>query len=205
MDQEAGRACLRRVVPPLSPDDCGSASTPCCDAQRARSRRADVVEATAGRCVPATIPGSHEQADDRARQDELNVRREATGAMPAAPAVKELAAVRTQPGKDVLAIGRGSRCGPKRGRIERHMAECEQRQTEEAAANLEATIGDVLMRHPITGQVQRRTEGEGGEPRACQRTQRSTPSRHGERRSRVVRSGPAPSPLFAVLRRVPGR
>jgi hypothetical protein len=118
--------------------------------------------------------GSHEQADDRARQDELIVRREATGAMPAAPAVKELAAVRTQPRKNVLEIGRGSRCGPKRGRIERPMAEREQRQTEEAAANLEATIGDVLVRHPITGQMQRRTEGEGGEPRACQRTQRST-------------------------------
>jgi hypothetical protein len=118
--------------------------------------------------------GSHKHADDRARQDELNVGREATGAMPAAPAVKELAAVRAQPGKDVLEIGRGSRCGPNRGRIERPMTECEQRQTEEAAANLEATIGDVLMRHPITGQVQRRTEDKGGEPRACQRTQRST-------------------------------
>jgi len=118
--------------------------------------------------------GSHEQADDRAREDELNARREATGAMPAAPAVKELAAVWTQPGKDVLEIGCGSRCGPKRGRIERPMAEREQRQTEEAALDLEATIGDVLVRHPITGQMQRRTEGEGGKPRACQRTQRST-------------------------------
>ena len=118
--------------------------------------------------------GSHEYADDRARQDELNVRTEAAGTMPAAPAVKELAAVRTQPRKDVLEIGRGSRCGPKRGRIEQSTAEREQRQTEKAAANLEATIGDVLVRHPITGQMQRRTQAESGEPRARQRTQRST-------------------------------
>jgi len=48
-----------------------------------------------------------ENPDDRARQDELNVGAEATGAVPAAPAVEELAAVRTQPRKDVLEIGRG--------------------------------------------------------------------------------------------------
>jgi hypothetical protein len=118
--------------------------------------------------------GSDEQADDRARQDELNVRTEVTGAMPAVPAVKELAAVRTQPRKDVLEIGRGSRAGSERGRIERPTGQREQSKTEEAAADLEATIGDVLVRHPITGQMQRRTEGQGGEPRACQRTQPST-------------------------------
>jgi hypothetical protein len=93
--------------------------------------------------------------------------------MPAAP-VEELAAVRTQPRKDVFEIGRGSRGGPKRGRIERPTAEREQRESEEAAVSLEATIGDVFVRHPITGQMQCRAEGEGGEPRACQRTQPST-------------------------------
>jgi hypothetical protein len=52
------------------------------------------------------------RADDRARQDEVNVRTVATGAMPAALAVKALAAVRPQPRQDVLEIGRGSRGGP---------------------------------------------------------------------------------------------
>ena len=78
--------------------------------------------------------------------------------MPAAPAVEELAAVWTQPRQDVLEIGRGGRGGPERGWIERPAAEREQSQTEQAASDLEATVGDVLVRHPITGEMQRRTQ-----------------------------------------------
>jgi hypothetical protein len=98
--------------------------------------------------------GSQEQADDRARQDELNVRGEATGAMPAAPAVKELAAVRPQADAAPSVVGlngpgpRASSATPKRPLR--------------------------ISKYPITGQMQRRTEGEGGEPRACQRTRCGT-------------------------------
>ena len=134
------------------------------------SRRAALVEE---RYVPATIRGFQEQSEYSACQDELNVDAEASGAMPAAP-VEELAAVRTQLREDVFEVRRGGGAGSERGWVERATTEGEQRQTEEAAADLEATIGDVLVRHPITGQMQRRTEGEGSEPRACQRTQRST-------------------------------
>src|SRR5256885_16301004 len=56
-----------------------------------------------------------EHPDDHAGQEELNVCAEVTGAMPATPAVEELAAARTQPSKDVLEVGcrgRGrSECG----------------------------------------------------------------------------------------------
>jgi len=48
-----------------------------------------------------------EHPDDRAREDELNVRAQAAGAVPAPTTLEELAAVRTQPRKDVLEIGRG--------------------------------------------------------------------------------------------------
>jgi hypothetical protein len=61
----------------------------------------------------------HQQADDRARQDKLNIRTEGSGAMPAAPAVKELAAVWTQLRKDVLKIGCGGRGRAERGWVER--------------------------------------------------------------------------------------
>lgn len=94
--------------------------------------------------------------------------------MPAAPAVEELAAVWTQPRQDVLEIGRGGRGGPERGWIERPAAEREQSQTEQAASDLEATVGDVLVRHPITGEMQRRTQRQCSEPRAGQRAQGST-------------------------------
>jgi hypothetical protein len=48
--------------------------------------------------------------------------------MPAARAVEQLAAARTQPRKDVLEIGRGGCGGPERGRIERPAPEREQSQ-----------------------------------------------------------------------------
>jgi hypothetical protein len=57
--------------------------------------------------------GFQEHPDDHAGRDELNVCAEATGAMPAAPTVEELAAARTQPPKDVLE-GRVPRLRPPR-------------------------------------------------------------------------------------------
>jgi hypothetical protein len=116
----------------------------------------------------------HEHADDRARQDELNVSAEAASAMPAAPAVEELATVRTQTRNDVLEVGRGGRGGPERSRVERPAAKREQSQTEQAAPDFEATIADVLVRHPVTGEVERRAQGQRRQPGAGQRTQRPT-------------------------------
>jgi hypothetical protein len=92
--------------------------------------------------------------------------------MPAAPAVKQLPAVRTQPREDVLEIGCRGRGGPERGGIERPSAESEHGQTEQAASDFEATIGDVLVRHSIAREMQWRTERERRASRAGQRTQR---------------------------------
>lgn len=104
----------------------------------------------------------------------LNIRTEASGAMPAAPAMKELAAVRTQLRKDVLKIGCGGRGRAQRGWIERSAREREQRKSEQAASDFEATVDDVLVGHAITGEMQWRTQCQGGKPRASERTHRRT-------------------------------
>ena len=93
--------------------------------------------------------------------------------MPSARAVKELAAVQTQPRNDVLEIGRARGGRPERGRIERPAAEREQSQPNNAASDLEATIGDVVVRYPVTRQVQRRPQSQRSDPRAGQRSERT--------------------------------
>lgn len=125
---------------------------------------------SAGRLPPAVW--LQERADDRAGQEQLNVCTEASGAMPASAAVKELAAVRTQLRKDVLEIGCGGRAGAERGWVERPTREREQSKTEQAATDFEATVEDVLVGHAITGEMQRRTQCQGGKPRARERAQR---------------------------------
>ena len=94
--------------------------------------------------------------------------------MPAAPAVKELSAIRAQPPEDVFEVGCGSGTASQRGRIERPAAQREQGEGEQAAPDLEAAIGDVLVRHTVTGEVQGWPECEGSQPGAAQRPQRST-------------------------------
>jgi hypothetical protein len=116
----------------------------------------------------------HEQADDRARKDKLNIRTEPSGAMPAAPAMKELAAVRTQLRKHVLKIGCGGGGGAQRGWVERSTREREQRKSEQAASDFEATVDDVLVGHAITGEMEWRTQCQGGKPRANERAHRRT-------------------------------
>ncbi len=104
----------------------------------------------------------------------MNVSAEAAGAMPAEPSVEELATVRTQTRKEVLEVWRGGGCGAERSRVERPATERQQSQTEQAAPDLETAIADVLVRHPVTGEVQRRAQGQRREPGAGQRTERRT-------------------------------
>ncbi len=104
----------------------------------------------------------------------MNVSAEAAGAMPAEPSVEELATVRTQTRKEVLEVWRGGGCGAERSRVERPATERQQSQTEHAAPDLETAIADVLVRHPVTGEVQRRAQGQRREPGAGQRTERRT-------------------------------
>ena len=79
---------------------------------------------------------------------------------------KELAPVRAREAKEVLGVGDGRRDCSERRRVERPAGEREQSQPEQPAPDLEATIGDVPVRDPIAGEMQRRAESERSEPRA---------------------------------------
>src|SRR6266508_1804662 len=67
-------------------------------------------------------PWRDERAENRAGEQELQVCREVSGAVPAAAAVEELATARAQEGEDVLEVGGGARRGTERRRIERAAA-----------------------------------------------------------------------------------
>jgi hypothetical protein len=78
--------------------------------------------------------------------------------------VEDLLPAWAQPGKDVLEVGsRGGRCA-QRDRIERPAASRKEREAEAAAHDLEATASDVLMRHPVSSDMQRRTEQQRTQP-----------------------------------------
>ena len=112
--------------------------------------------------------------DDHAGQEELSVCAESTGAMPATPAVEELAAARTQPSKDVLEVGCRGRGRSECGGIERPAGDGEQSYRDYPAPDLKATVVDVLVWNPVTREMQWRTAGERNDPRVRQCTQRCT-------------------------------
>jgi hypothetical protein len=80
-----------------------------------------------------------ERADNPDRQQQLKVRRETPGAVPAEPVVKELSTTRTQKGEDVLEVGGGTRDGAKRRRIEWASPRGEEKDACDAARDLKAT------------------------------------------------------------------
>lgn len=167
----------------------------------------DVSKTGGSPLLPCLVPPPgwfHEQADDRARQDKLNIRTEASGAMPAAPAMKELAAARTQPREDVLKIGCGGRGRAQRDWVERSTREREQRKSEQAASNFETTVDDVLVGHAITGEMEWRTQCQSGKPRASERAHRST-RRNMERHDHDCPVGGPARTLLASLNRAPAR
>src|SRR5436309_2921936 len=114
----------------------------------------------------ARLPASSEQqAQERAREQELRLGRDAD-AVAATAAVEDLLPAHTQPRDDVLEVGhrRGSaaeHCG-----IERAAPGGEQAERGEAAADLEAAVGNVLVRHPVAGDVERRPEEQRKRPGA---------------------------------------
>jgi hypothetical protein len=97
----------------------------------------------------------------------LHLGPEAAGTVPAEAAVKELAPAKAQRREDVLEIGRGARGRAEGRRIERAASSGEQRKTDEAAADLEATRADVFVRNAVTCEVQDRPEQKRRQPRAA--------------------------------------
>src|SRR6266540_5547739 len=94
-----------------------------------------------------------QEAHERPGKQKLHLRRKGAGAMPPAPAVKELLAARTQRRKHVLQIRRRRSHSTQRRGVERAAAHSEQRDAEDPARDLEAAVRDVLMRHEVTEEV----------------------------------------------------
>jgi len=129
--------------------------------------------------IRARLPAAGEQpADGRACEQELRPGGNAY-AVPADATVEELLPVRPEPGYDVLEIGHRGRGAAEHGRIERAAPRGEQPERDEAAADLEAPVGNVLVRHLVAGEVQRRAEQERERTRAEERAGRAA-GRHVE-------------------------
>jgi hypothetical protein len=71
--------------------------------------------------------------------------------------VEELSSARAQEREDVLEVGGGARRGAKCRWIERASSRGEKEEAGETAGDLEATQGDVLVRHAVTREVEDRS------------------------------------------------
>ena len=66
----------------------------------------------------------------------------------------------------MLEVGHRGGSAAEHGRIERTTPRGEQRKGDESAADLEAPVRDVLVRHLVSGHVQRRAEEQSQRARA---------------------------------------
>lgn len=124
-------------------------------------------------------PSAEQQADERSGEQELRLGREA-GAVAASAAVEELLASGPQQRHEVLEVGRRRGCAAEHGRVEGPAPGGEQREHGKAASDLEPAVVDVLVRHPVACDVQRRTEEQRQRTRADERA-REAPGRDMER------------------------
>jgi hypothetical protein len=124
------------------------------------------------RAIAGSLCAAEQQADQEAGDEELDRGRDAAASMPTAQSVagKELATAGPWEPQDVFEVGTGSReraghCGiewPARGG--------EQQDGTDPGADLEASVGDVLVRHSIPREVKEQSERQRAEPRAEKRT-----------------------------------
>jgi hypothetical protein len=110
-----------------------------------------------------------EDAQDHPRKHKLDGHREHARAMPTAAPVKELPAAGAERGDYVLEVGRRRRNRTQCRRIERAAARSQEHEGRNPAPDLKPAAGDVLVRDPVCGQVQNRSEEEGAQRRADDR------------------------------------
>jgi hypothetical protein len=77
-----------------------------------------------------------------------------------ASAVEEHLAARTKPRHEVLEVRHRRRSSSEHSGVERTAASREKPKSDQAAADLEAPIGDVFVRDPVAGEVERWPEQE---------------------------------------------
>ena len=113
--------------------------------------------------------------------------------MATAAAVEDLLAAHAEPRHDVLQVWHRRGCAAEHGGIERATPRGEQCKRDEAAADLEAPIGDVIVRYAVAGDVQRRAQQQRERPRADDGSQRRT-SRDVKRNDHapIIAYGPRP-------------
>jgi hypothetical protein len=110
--------------------------------------------------IEARLPPAREQqAYDRTRDQELGPGGNASTVSPAA-AVEEQLAARPEPGHDVLEIGHRTRGAAEYGRVEEATARGQHAERGDPAADLEALVGDVLVRHSVGRDVECRAQQE---------------------------------------------
>src|SRR5947208_433646 len=116
--------------------------------------------------IRARLPTASEQKpQDRARKQELHLDRH-PDAVTTSSAVKDLLPAHTQPRHEVLEVGHRRSRAAEHGRVERSPPRGEQCERGEATADLEAPVRDVLVRHAIACDVERRPEEQGQRSRA---------------------------------------
>jgi hypothetical protein len=106
-------------------------------------------------------------ADQEAGDQELSPGRSAAAPVPAMEAMarEQLAAPRSREPEDVLQIRRRRCQRARHGGIERPARERQQHDGSDPRGDLEAAIADVLVWHPVPGQVQHEAERQRSAPR----------------------------------------
>jgi hypothetical protein len=122
----------------------------------------------------ARLPASsEEQAHERTREQELGLGRD-PDAVAAAAAMEDLLPAGPEPRHEVLEVGHGGSRAAEDGRVERATPRGEQAERDEPTSDLEAPVRDVLVRHAVAGDVERRAEQQRHRPRADEGSQRRT-------------------------------
>src|SRR4051794_36735298 len=103
------------------------------------------------------VAAAEQVADESAREKQLHVRREVAGPVPAEASVEDLPPAWPERREDVLEIGCRRRKAAEGRRVERAAPRRQKAEAGDAARDLEAAAGDVLMRDPVAQQVGRRS------------------------------------------------
>jgi len=123
--------------------------------------------------IGARLPATREQEPrDRTCEQKLRLDRYADTVAAAAP-MEDLFSAYSEPRHEVLEVGYRRRGGAEHGRIKKASPNGEKREGSKSAADLEAPVGNVLVRHAIAGDVQRRAEEQRERTRADNGSHRS--------------------------------
>ena len=94
--------------------------------------------------------------------------------MAASAAVEEHLSARTEPRHDVLEVRHRGSGATKHSGIQRAAPHGEQAEREKSAADLEAPVGNVLVRNPVACDMEGRPEQEGERPGSDERAERAS-------------------------------